>query len=125
MPKQPKQSRPSQATTYYRGRPATVINEAGVGQIALSIGNKVMEKAKPLTKSIEPVRTGQVPSVPLGNDVARNVGAGGPGAGRVIDRTGGQGQHGPVAGNPPIQGRDMLSEFGPESPTSEARLRRR
>jgi hypothetical protein len=53
-------------------------------------------------------------SAPLGNQVALNVGRGGPGAGRTVLRTGSQGTHGPVnAGLSPTR-RDILSEFGPE-----------
>jgi hypothetical protein len=51
----------------------------------------------------------------LGNKVARNVGRGGPGAGRVIHPSGSQGLHGPVAGSPKPGGRDILGAFGPES----------
>jgi hypothetical protein len=39
----------------------------------------------------------------------------GPGAGREVMRSGGQGCHGtPAQGNPPAQGRDTLSEYGPD-----------
>jgi len=51
----------------------------------------------------------------LGNEVALNVGAGGPGAGRTVHHCGSQGTHGNV--NPghstPARG-DILSEYGPE-----------
>jgi hypothetical protein len=50
----------------------------------------------------------------MGNDRARDVGQGGPGVGYDIHRTGSQGQHGAVAGSPKPQGRDILSEYGPE-----------
>jgi hypothetical protein len=41
----------------------------------------------------------------LGNKKARDVGGGGPGTGRDVHRSGGQGTHGPVApGNPPPDG---------------------
>jgi len=54
--------------------------------------------------------------VKFGNDIALNVGKGGPGTGRdPAMRSGSQGVHGPVAGNRAAQGRDILSQFGPES----------
>lgn len=50
--------------------------------------------------------------VPLGNDLATNVGKGGPGAGRTVYRSGSQAQTPPAREMP--AGRDTLSEFGPE-----------
>jgi hypothetical protein len=63
----------------------------------------------------EPLVTGTMKQVPLGNAVAGNVGKGGPGAGRIVHRSGSQGQQGAVAGSVAPQGRDILSGFGPES----------
>jgi hypothetical protein len=57
---------------------------------------------------------GHAPQSKFGNEVAKNVGAGGPGTGRTVHRAGGQGQHGAVAGTPARTGRDILSGFGPE-----------
>jgi hypothetical protein len=39
----------------------------------------------------------------------------GVGKGRTVMRSGGQGQHGGIAGSPKPAGRDILSSFGPES----------
>jgi len=51
----------------------------------------------------------------LGNEIALNVGAGAPEAGRTVHHCGSQGTHGSVnPGQPTPQGRDILSEFGPE-----------
>jgi hypothetical protein len=48
--------------------------------------------------------------VPFGNQVALNVGKGGPGTGRTLyGQSGQQGQHGPVAGSPRPRGRDILN----------------
>jgi hypothetical protein len=53
----------------------------------------------------------------LGNEVALNVGAGAPGAGRTVHHCGSQGVHGkPDPGNPPPAGKDIISEFGPDIP---------
>jgi hypothetical protein len=53
-------------------------------------------------------------SVPLGNALATNVGAGGPGTGRTLyGQSGSQGQYG--SGGPlKPGGRDILSDFGPD-----------
>jgi hypothetical protein len=61
--------------------------------------------------------------VKFGNELATNVGAGGPGAGRTTLRAGSQAQHGPVAQGDRSQapdvpatrpGQDQLRDFGPE-----------
>ena len=60
------------------------------------------------------VNAGTIAQVPSGNQVALNVGQGGPGTGRTVYRTGTQQMHGaPVQGQSPGQ-RDILSEFGRE-----------
>jgi hypothetical protein len=52
--------------------------------------------------------------VPYGNAKALDVGAGGPGTGRTIYKTGSQDQHGqPTPGNPPAKNTDILNQFGP------------
>lgn len=50
----------------------------------------------------------------FGNEVALNVGKGGPGTGRTVHHCGSQGTHGAVAGAPRPAGREILSEFGPD-----------
>jgi hypothetical protein len=50
----------------------------------------------------------------LGNELATNVGKGGPGSGRTTYKCGTQNQYGPVAGKPRPESRDILSQFGPE-----------
>jgi hypothetical protein len=53
--------------------------------------------------------------VPFGNEVALNVGKGGPGAGREVMSCGSQGQHGSAApGNAPAKNTDILRQFGPD-----------
>jgi hypothetical protein len=47
-------------------------------------------------KEVTRVYEGRAPQPPLGNEVAKNVGAGGPGAGRTMYRSGSQGTHGGV-----------------------------
>jgi hypothetical protein len=51
-------------------------------------------------------------SVPLGNSLTNNVGAGGPGKGRVVMATGSQGQHGAAnPGNRTVSGPDPLAPW--------------
>jgi hypothetical protein len=47
--------------------------------------------------------------VPFGNEVALNVGKGGPGTGRTIHHCGSQDQHGPVSGTPRGPGRGIIN----------------
>jgi len=69
------------------GPPRTnIVSPASASQL----GQSVAFKRDPL-----PIGTGA--QVPLGNQLATNVGKGGPGAGRDVHRCGSQGTHGPVA----------------------------
>lgn len=54
-------------------------------------------EAKPATKPA---------AVPLGNEVAKNVGAGGPGKGRTVYASGSQGKHGEAVNVPRDKGSD-------------------
>src|SRR6185503_8627295 len=78
-------------TSYFTGIPSTRISPKGVSQIGSSMGNHSMDNGgKPLTRSVEPVRTGAVGgSVRLGNETAIQAGQG-PGAGRSVSRCGSQ-----------------------------------
>jgi hypothetical protein len=68
------------------GPPGTnIVSPASASQL----GQAVAFKRDPL-----PIGTGA--QVPLGNELATNVGKGGPGAGRDVHRCGSQGLHGPV-----------------------------
>ena len=90
-------------------------NPRAVSQIGSSIGNHSTENRRTLTKAVEKMAGPRGISVPLGNEIATNVKGGGPGAGRVLYGQSGTNQvYGSVAGNPKPQGRDILSEFGPD-----------
>jgi hypothetical protein len=82
------------------GANAREMRPQGVSQIGSSMGNRVTNSGRILPGAVEPVRGKALPaglSVPLGNQVATNVGRGGPGAGRVLyGKSGTQSQHGPV-----------------------------
>jgi hypothetical protein len=101
------------------GKPAMKYNPKGVSQIGSSIGDHATEHGRMLRGGVEKVRAGAYPagtvgSVPLGNQLAKNVGAGGPGTGREVFRCGTQGPCGPTR-SPNATGRDTLAEYGPES----------
>jgi hypothetical protein len=111
-------------TTYFTGQPSLRINPRGVSQIGSALGNHSTDRSKVLTGAVEAVRQGAMGgmgSVELGNQCALDVGKGGPGTGRTVIPAGGKGTHGAVAGSPKPQGRDILSEFGSESPNVRGR----
>ena len=87
-----------------------------VGQIGQSQGSHVTNKDE--TGYLGEIfhKPPNFQPVKFGNEVALNVGKGGCGTGRTIYKTGSQDQHGqPAQGNPPSQGRDILSSFGPDT----------
>jgi hypothetical protein len=90
--------------------------ESVAGQ-GIKRGNKAMDnKGGPTAKAMRPpLVSGMVPQVRSGNATALDMAGSkaGPGAGRNINPTGSQGQHGRVAGSVQPQGRDILSEFSP------------
>jgi hypothetical protein len=100
-----------------QGMPARGVNPGHVAQTGSALGNHSTDsQGKRLTRAAEPKFTQSPHSVPLGNALATNVGKGGPGTGRVVYGCGTQGQTGPAAGSVRPAGRDILSEFGPDSP---------
>lgn len=61
------------------------INPVGVAQLGPKVGQR---------QAVQPVEMGTMNQVPLGNDIAKNVGGGGPGVGRqVTGQSGTQGKH--------------------------------
>jgi hypothetical protein len=103
------------------GERARAMRPAGVSQIGQQIGNHSTEGKEKLTKAVERTRGELKPSggpggIPLGNEVARNVGKGGCGTGRMLyGQCGTQGMHGSANPGQSPGRRDILSEFGPES----------
>ena len=73
-----------------------------------------------------PMQTVKPPiSVPLGNAVATNVGAGGPGKGREIHRTGTQMQYGAATSSRPAPtGADPLAAWFPNSPGRQSPVKK-
>src|SRR5262245_30983102 len=76
------------------GAPASGINPGYAGQRGMALGNRAME-GRSANRAAEPMNTTAPYSAPLGNEVAGNVGRGGPGAGRTVHASGSQAQHGP------------------------------
>jgi hypothetical protein len=102
------------------GQRAEAINERGVSQIGSNLGNKATDKPGILKGGVEPFRGAPRPpgspgGVELGNSVAARTVCG-PGGSREVSKSGAQGQHGPVAGTPKPQGRDILSGYGADIP---------
>lgn len=91
---------------------ARAVNKNWPAQVGGSRGNKVMRKGQPLPGDMraDPYKGPSFKPVPLGNALVNNVGAGGPGAGRQVYKSGAQ--HGlaspearsterPILGSPP------------------------
>jgi len=81
-------------------------NPAAVADIGSMKGNHAENRDLPYKARALRDGNGFQP-VPLGNAKATDVGAGGPGKGRTVHRSGSQGQHGPVAGQPKQPGRGI------------------
>jgi hypothetical protein len=100
-----------------RGR---AINERAVSQVGQSLGNKVQDSRR----SINPAETlkgaarpaGGVGGVPLGNEVAGNVGKGGAGTGRTLYGQSGTNKQYGSGGPEKPSGRPILEDFGPTVP---------
>ena len=96
------------------GRGAQEMRVRGVSQIGSSIGNKATESGKVKGVPSERIQGARLPaglSVPLGNEVALNVGGGGPGTGRDVSRSGSQCVQGPV--NPGVPNPGAKKEIFP------------
>jgi hypothetical protein len=92
------------------------ISPRGVSQFGYATGGRLRREGSFTGDSTSlPVNAGTMKQVPLGNQLVKNVGAGGPGAGRTVMSRGTNAMHGsPVQGQAPGR-RDILSEYGPES----------
>jgi hypothetical protein len=92
------------------------INPSSVAQLGAHVGDHITHKGTTGYRGEELVR-GKGYSGPVGP--TDNVAACGVGGGRDVHKTGSQGMTGqPAQGNPPPQGRDILSQFGPDSKRS-------
>jgi hypothetical protein len=87
------------------GAPTTnIVNPGGAALLGTHVGKPAAAPALYRSAAREQ---------PLGNQLVKNIGAGGPGAGRVVHRCGSQGSA-PV--QPMSVGRNTLLEFGPDQP---------
>jgi hypothetical protein len=94
-----------------------IIDPRGVSQLGYSPGSTIRKGGGYTAEnSALPMLQGTMKQVPLGNQLATNVGKGSPGAGRQVYKSGYQSLHGqPVQGSTP-QPKDILSAFGPDIP---------
>jgi hypothetical protein len=90
------------------------INPSSVAQLGALVGDHVTHKGKSTGYKGEELVRGKGYSGPIGpTDNVKAVGVGG---GRTTYHCGTQDQHGaPAPGNPPAQGKDILSQFGPDT----------
>jgi hypothetical protein len=110
-------------TQYFTGRPSQRVAPGGVSQFGEAVGNHITDRGATNYRG-DPVRMGSLPgpgSTQLGNAKALDVGKGGPGAGRVVLRSGGQ--HGLASPAPIGPTKDTLAEYGPDSPNAAGRRR--
>jgi hypothetical protein len=91
------------------GKPTTnVISPRGVSEYGYATPGKLKAGAHTADNtSLNVFERKAAAAAQMGNAKALDVGKGGPGTGRTVLRSGGQGVHGPVAGPAPIQGRDI------------------
>ena len=107
----PHVEKPIKTGTGSRGtRPAGVAMFGQMQGSHVTRGEESSYRGEPLhnNRSFQPV--------PFGNEVALNVGKGGPGNGRNVMASGSQGTHGQsAAGNPrPVSDRHLLESYGPD-----------
>jgi hypothetical protein len=90
------------------GTPARGVSPGAVSQLGEAVGNHISDGSGGRATGYRGDKwfDGKTPiSVPLGNQIAGNVGKAGPGSGRQVAKSGSQGMHGsPAAGNPPPRG---------------------
>jgi hypothetical protein len=89
--------------------PSKAVSPGGASQLGSAMGS-----LKGHGNAAEKLFQGKAPQSKFGNEVAKNVGGGGPGAGRVVMRSGSQGAHGHVAGTRPAASPNTLKEYGPD-----------
>ena len=100
-------SRPHVEKPVRTGTGSRGTHPGGVAQLGQHVGDHTTNRPGSSGYRGEPLHNDRnFQPVKFGNELATNVGKGGPGAGRTLYRQSGQqGQHGPVAGSPRPQGR--------------------
>ena len=98
---------------YRTGGPGRVQNVKGVSQVGQALGNHATDGTR-IMKGVAVTTVGApIGGTKLGNAVAASTVCG-PGGSRSVMATGSQQQHGMPEGRAAPQGRDILSDFGPE-----------
>jgi hypothetical protein len=112
-------------TTYFGGQPSQRVNPGGADQQGQAMGNHSTDNGRVLRNPATPLSAGAFGgpgSTKLGNEVALNVGGGGVGTGRTLyGQSGTQSQHGAVNPGKPTSARDILGDFGSDSPIVKER----
>ena len=100
-------SRPHVEKSVRTGTGSRGTHPGGVAQLGQHTGDHTTNRPGSSGYRGEPLHNDRnFQPVKFGNELATNVGKGGPGAGRTLyGQSGQQGQHGPVAGSPRPQGR--------------------
>jgi len=100
-------SRPHVEKPVRTGTGSRGTHPGGVAQLGQHVGDHTTNRPGSSGYRGEPLHNDRnFQPVKFGNELATNVGKGGPGAGRTLyGQSGQQGQHGPVAGSPRPQGR--------------------
>jgi len=100
-------SRPHVEKPVKTGSGSRGTHPGGVAQLGQHVGDHTTNRPGSSGYRGEPLHNDRnFQPVKFGNELATNVGKGGPGAGRTLyGQSGQQGQHGPVAGSPRPQGR--------------------
>jgi len=102
-------SRPHVEKSVKTGTGSRSARPAGVANIGLMYGTHVTDRRESDFRGERLHNDRNFQPVKFGNEVALNVGKGGPGAGREVMPCGGQGQHGDVAGTRRPAGRGILN----------------
>jgi hypothetical protein len=103
-----------QRTTIHGSPNTCYVPPSGASHIGRAVGTHVTD-GREVQRNDPPMYKPAPAPTRMGNDMAKDVGRGRPGAARTVHSSGSQGQHGQAAGTAQPQGRDILSEFGPES----------
>jgi hypothetical protein len=102
---------------YGGSRTTQVVSPRGVSQLGAAQGGKLKREGSFTgVNSSLPVFEGNKPAATqMGNAVAASTVCG-VGGSRTVYKTGTQMTHGPVRGPAPVQGREILGAYGPDSP---------
>jgi hypothetical protein len=99
------------------GQSASGVTAGYSGQLGTSLGDHVTDRgAQTANRAAEPMRAAAPYKSALGNELATNVGKGGPGTGRTVYASGSQAAHGPAtpAVAKPTLPKDVHGFVGPE-----------